>query len=153
MHATIRQGAEALLLTLWVGSLWAIGYVAAPVLFARLDDRALAGTLAGQMFTAVAWIGLVAGSMLLLANIVYRGSTGKWRSLVLIGMLVLVATGHFILQPMMAELRMSGIPEGSESAGEFARLHGLAAVLYLLTSLLGLVLVVAGTRPDGAITE
>ena len=45
-------------ITLWVGGLWAIGYIVAPSLFAHLDDRALAGMLAGKMFTLMAYIGL-----------------------------------------------------------------------------------------------
>ena len=34
--------AQRILLTAWVGGLWAIGYIAAPTLFATLDDRAMA---------------------------------------------------------------------------------------------------------------
>ncbi|MGB5473694.1 MAG: DUF4149 domain-containing protein, partial [Gammaproteobacteria bacterium] len=52
---------ERVLLTLWVGSLWVTGFMVAPVLFARLDDRALAGTLAGELFGLVAWLGLACG--------------------------------------------------------------------------------------------
>jgi hypothetical protein len=44
-------------ISLWVGALWAIGYLAAPVLFAMLDDRAMAGRVAGVMFTYVGWVG------------------------------------------------------------------------------------------------
>jgi len=41
----------SIVITLWVGALWAIGYLAAPTLFHVLDDRALAGKVAGQLFT------------------------------------------------------------------------------------------------------
>jgi len=132
---------ESLLVTLWVGSLWAVGYIAAPILFNVLDDRALAGTLAGQMFTVVAWLGIVAGSAFLLGNLVVEKAPVRWRVIVVSGMLVLVMIGHFVLQPMIAELRAAGIPEGSSAAAEFGRLHGIASILYVLTSLLGLVLV------------
>lgn len=132
---------ESLLVTLWVGSLWAVGFIAAPILFNVLDDRALAGTLAGQMFTAVAWLGIVAGPAFLLGNLVVEKAPVRWRVLVVSGMLVLVMIGHFVLQPMIAELRAAGIPEGSSAAVEFGRLHGIASILYVLTSLLGLVLV------------
>ena len=47
---------DRILLTLWVGSLWAIGYIAAPTLFATLEDRALAGTLAGAMFVRARYL-------------------------------------------------------------------------------------------------
>ena len=49
-------------ITLWVGGMWAIGYLAAPVLFDALpDDRMLAGILAGKMFAWVAYIGMACG--------------------------------------------------------------------------------------------
>ncbi|MCH2219440.1 MAG: DUF4149 domain-containing protein [Dechloromonas sp.] len=46
----MRRLAEALYLitiALWVGGLWAIGYIVAPVLFSSLGDRQLAGMVAG----------------------------------------------------------------------------------------------------------
>jgi hypothetical protein len=39
---------ERLLLTLWVGSLFAIGYIAVPMAFATLDDVILAGQYIGS---------------------------------------------------------------------------------------------------------
>ena len=49
----MRKLSEALYfiaITLWVGGLLAIGYIAAPVLFASLGDRQLAGMIAGRLF-------------------------------------------------------------------------------------------------------
>ncbi|NOX26610.1 MAG: DUF4149 domain-containing protein, partial [Gammaproteobacteria bacterium] len=41
---------ERILLTLWVGGTWTVGYIVAPVLFKFLEaDRQLAGALAGEM--------------------------------------------------------------------------------------------------------
>ena len=37
----------------WVGSLLAIGYIAAPVLFSQLADRSMAGTVAGALFSVI----------------------------------------------------------------------------------------------------
>jgi hypothetical protein len=48
----ISDHLASLSLTAWVGSLWAIGYLAVPILFHAQPDRQLAGMLAGQMFTA-----------------------------------------------------------------------------------------------------
>ena len=45
-------------LTLWVGGLWAIGYLVAPTLFATLADRQLAAMLAGKLFILIGWVGL-----------------------------------------------------------------------------------------------
>jgi hypothetical protein len=147
MQPLIWRGTETLLLTLWVGGLWTVGYLAVPVLFHELDDRALAGTLAGRMFTALAYLGLVAGSTLLIASLRRPGGWRHWRTLVLLLMLGLVIIGQFVLQPAIAELRAAGLATGSESAREFARLHGLASILYLVNSVLGMGLVLLGAEP------
>lgn len=148
--------AERLLLTLWVGSLWAVGYLAVPTLFTMLDDRMLAGMLAGRMFTAVSFIGLGVGTLLLLrAWILEAAPLSQWRVRLLLMMLVIVLIGEFALQPMMAELKAGGLVEGSDEAARFGLLHGVASILYLINSLAGMVLVVlyarrsAGLRAGG----
>ena len=133
---------ERILLTLWVGGLWAIGYIAAPTLFAMLDDKRMAGELAGQMFQIIGYIGLVCGLLLLIAT--FRRLTFQWRTWVLLFMVVLVACGQFWLQPLMAELKTSGLVEGSAQAKQFGLLHGVASMLYMGTSLAGLALVIFG---------
>jgi hypothetical protein len=144
-NGAVHRAGERILLTLWVGGLWAIGYIVAPALFANLQDRALAGTLAAVMFDIIAWIGLGCGAALLVINQVqYAQRRLNWRMWMLLAMVVLVVLGHFVLGPMMAELRQAG----QAGSAAFGGLHGAASVLYLATSLLGLVLVIA--RPDGA---
>lgn len=59
---------ERILLTIWVGALWAIGFLVAPTLFAMLPDRVAAGTVAGRLFGYVDLIGLACGSILLLSG-------------------------------------------------------------------------------------
>ncbi|HLD08511.1 MAG TPA: DUF4149 domain-containing protein, partial [Methylophilaceae bacterium] len=60
-----------IVITLWVGALWAIGYLAAPVLFYALqEDRQMAGILAGKMFTLVAYIGIGSAFYLLIHRLV-----------------------------------------------------------------------------------
>jgi len=114
------------------------GFMVAPVLFSVLEDRALAGTLAGEMFGITAWIGLACGGLLLASNGVnYRAL--NWRGLLLAGMLLLVAVGQFVLAPMIAGLREQGLA----ATPRFGQLHGLASVLYVITSLCGLLLVAA----------
>jgi len=137
---------ERILLTLWVGGLWTVGYIVAPALFANLDDRALAGTLAGVMFGIMAWIGLFCAIFLLVYNQIQNPRHRlNWRALVLLAMLVLTLVGQFLLAPMIADLRLAG---ASDQAA-FARWHGLASIGYLITSLLGLALVVAPEKaPD-----
>jgi len=135
-----RLVSERILLTLWVGGLWTVGFIVAPALFANLDDRALAGTLAGVMFGIIAWIGLLCAVLLLLSNQIRNPQHRlNWRAPVLLAMLALTLVGQFLLAPMIAELRLAG----ASDQAEFARLHGVASVAYLVTSVLGLVLVVA----------
>jgi predicted MFS family arabinose efflux permease len=136
---------ERILLTLWVGSLWVTGFMVAPVLFAVLEDRAMAGTLAGRMFSNTAWIGMVCGCVLLVLNgVQYR--TLNWRGLLLAGMLLLIVAGQFVLTPMIAGLRDQGLVD----TPRFGQLHGLAGVVYIVTSLCGLLLVAARPgKPSG----
>lgn len=54
-----------LLMMIWVGSLLTLGAIVAPVLFSALNDKQLAGMLAGKMFAVGAWVGMVAGTFLL----------------------------------------------------------------------------------------
>jgi len=130
---------ERILLTLWAGSLWVTGFMVAPVLFATLEDRVLAGTLAGELFSITAWIGLVCGGLLLALNAVNYRAFNR-RGLLLAGMLLLVVVGQFVLAPMIAGLREQGLA----GSPRFGQLHGLAGVLYVITSLFALLLVAAG---------
>ena len=139
MKANLIPALERILLTLWVGSLWVVGCVVAPVLFTELNDRALAGSTAGTLFTVTSYIGLASGSVLLLLNAVVRKRI-NWRALVLLGMLSLIVIGQFVITPMVADLRLQGLTD----TPRFGQLHGVASVLFLLTSVLGLVLVAAG---------
>ena len=134
------------MLVLWIGGMWAIGYVAAPVLFASLDDKQLAGTLAGNLFEPMAWIGIAAGAYLLVHRIaIDRVAALKtlffW---VVLLMLLLTLAGHFGIQPIMQNLKDQAMPYAvmqSVFADRFARWHGIASILYLIQSMLGLLLV------------
>lgn len=141
-------GAERVALTFWVGGLWIAGYVVAPVLFSTLDDRQLAGKLAGQIFQIVSYIGLAVAAGLLLSIILQK--QGDWwkdnRARILLAMLVMVAVTVSVLQPMMQELKLIGITPGSEQAAQFGKLHGASSILHLLLSVLGLWLVATGFR-------
>ena len=143
---------ERILLAFWVGGMWTVAYLAVPILFGSLDDRRLAGELAGHMFSGIYIIGLIAGLVLLFGNIYLLGREWirTWQNWALILMLVFVCVGHFGLQPLMQELKMQGeLIEGSEQARQFGRLHGISSLLYLVTSLLGLSLLIFGLRRKG----
>jgi len=139
----IIKYSERFLLTLWVGGMWIIGYLVTPILFKTLDNRQIAGELAGYFFKYISIIGLVCGLLLLIGAIVVARSESlkRWRIWLLLIMIVLTATGLFVLQPMMQTLKAQGLVEGSEQAIQFGRLHGISSVLFLITSIFGLLLV------------
>lgn len=142
----VAENLYSVLITLWVGALWAIGYLAAPTLFRVLDDRALAGRVAGEMFTYVAWLGMAAAAYLLVFLALRKlGAAFKssvfWLVLV---MLLLAVAGYFGIQPILAQLKADSFPrEVMESAmrDRFMAWHGVSSVVYLIQSLLGLMLV------------
>lgn len=137
----VQSAGERILLSLWVGALWAIGYLAVPTLFSSLDDRILAGMLAGKMFTGVSFIGLGCGSALLISFwMQFTQPLRERRVQLLIAMMVLVFIGEFVLQPQMAALKAEGLIAGSGAAARFGVLHGIASLLYLVNAVTGLVL-------------
>lgn len=134
-----------LALTLWVGALWSIGYISAPVLFNSLADHALAGTVAGKQFAIVAWLGMGCAVYLLVFLLAKDGlvalkAAGFW--LVFL-MLLLTLAGHFGIGPMLDKLRLQAMPREvmqSVVRDRFVTWHGIASVLYLIQSVLGVVL-------------
>ena len=150
----MKRLSEALYLiaiTLWVGGLWAIGYMAAPVLFASLGDRQLAGMVAGKLFALVGWLGLGCAAWLLIFLVSRWGGRVLRQAvfwLVLL-MALMTAASQFGIQPLMAQLKLDALPrEVMESVlrDRFAAWHGVSSILYLVQSLLGLWLVIWSGR-------
>jgi hypothetical protein len=140
--------AQILIATLWVGSLWTIGYLVAPTLFSVLPDKVLAGTIAGQLFRIEAWLSVVSATALIaLLNFGNTDDRLKQRKFLLVitcAMLVCTLIGYFGLQPFMAGLREAAGPGGimdSDAKTKFGILHGLSAGIYLIQSLLGVALI------------
>ncbi|KVW99069.1 DUF4149 domain-containing protein [Thiobacillus denitrificans] len=140
------DGLAGTMLVLWIGGIWAIGYVAAPVLFASLGDKQLAGMLAGKLFEVMAWIGIAAAIYLLIYRIARDGSAALktlffWAVVV---MLALILIGLFGIQPIMQSLKDQAMPHAvmqSVFADRFRHWHGVSSILYLIQSALGLLLV------------
>jgi hypothetical protein len=139
-----------LVTTLWVGSLWTIGYLVAPALFATLSDRVLAGIIAGSLFRIQAWLSVACAMVLIVLVIMSPADTDSssgQRKLglgLVVAMLACTAVGYFGLQPFMAALRESAGPGGvlsSDAKTQFGVLHGMSSVIYLIQSLLGAALV------------
>jgi hypothetical protein len=147
----ITRHLAALLATAWVGGLWAIGYLAVPVLFFAQPDRKLAGELAGQMFTLVGYLGMVCGLYLLVHHIGMLGRAALRQRLfwAVAVMLLLTLAIQFGIQPVMAGLKTQAFPLDvmhSAHADQFKMLHRISGTLYLVQSLLGALLVIKTYR-------
>ena len=135
----------------WIGGLWVIGYVVAPVLFSSLSDRQLAGVVAGKLFALIGWIGLVCGLYLLGFLLARRGGRALatptfWAVLIMLG---LTAVSQFGIQPLMVQLKADALPKDvmeSVLRDRFVTWHGISSILYLIQSLCGLGLVATAPR-------
>ena len=143
----IAHHLAALSVTAWVGSLWAIGYLAVPVLFHAQPDKQLAGMLAGQMFAGAGCTGMVCGTYLI-GFYISRSGRAAFRQqtfLIVSSMLLITLIIQFGIQPAMAELKAQALPLDvmhSDLYGRFKMLHGLSSIAYLTESLLGALLVI-----------
>ena len=135
MSSRLRRVA-AWLAGAWAGVIAAVGFVAAPVLFATLP-RGDAGRVAARLFSVDATIGVAAGALLLLLTLqLARHASGPGTSRFSAEMMLVLATifcivaGHYAIEPMM-EARGRG--EGGPS---FAVLHGVASAFFALKLIL-----------------
>lgn len=132
-----------LLVTFWVGSMWTIGYVVAPTLFATLADRVLAGFIAGKLFRIEAWISVSCAIALMVSfKWFVDGCDARRRKHLLwivSGMLACTLLGYFGLQPFMSALKeaAAGGVMDTDSRSRFGMLHGVASAFYLIQSILG----------------
>lgn len=131
---------------LWVGGLWAVGYLAAPTLFYTLEDRVLAGNLAGSMFSHIGWVGLVCGAWLLAFRLTRFGAASLKQAFFWLALLMLLmsAAQQFGIQPLMQQLKDMAQPRDvmeSLFRDRFATWHGISSAVYLIESLLGLALI------------
>ncbi|MBB5366768.1 MULTISPECIES: DUF4149 domain-containing protein [unclassified Janthinobacterium] len=136
-----------LVATLWAGSLWTVGFVVAPTLFATLSDRMLAGTIAGSLFRVEAWLS-IACALILLALLQWDADALEPKRRRLLGalvlsMLVCTLVSYFGITPLMAELRAqapSGVMDDAMRS-RFGMLHGVSTLIFAVQSLLAGVLI------------
>lgn len=134
-----------IIIALWAGALWMTG-VSAYVLFDSLQDKQLAGSLAGKLFTVVSYIGLASAFYLLIHRLFEYGTPALkqmffWAVFV---MLLLVLAGHFGIQPIIESLKAQVFPADvmqTVFADRFKTWHGVASMAYLMECLLAIVMV------------
>ena len=134
---------DGVALTLWVGSLWTVGYLVVPILFQAQPDKQLAGMLAGEMFRVQGFVGIACGVYLLLRDGMKYGRLALRQPVFLAIALMLIITLviQFGIQPLMAGLKSQALPlevMQSTFAERFGMWHGISSILYLIESLLGL---------------
>ena len=142
----IAEGLQSLAVTLWVGALWSVGLMVAPTLFHFIQDRVLAGSIAGRLFTYTSLIGLGCGIYLLLFRLFRFGGTAFRHGFfwVTLAMVILAAIGQFAVQPILEGLRGQALPHQVMEGvlrDRFAAWHGVASVLYIIECGLGVALV------------
>jgi hypothetical protein len=134
---------ERLFLTLWVGALWAIGYLAVPMAFISMDT-VTAGDYAGRLFQAVNMLGIVSAVMLLIARWFRQGFETfyrYWRTTIIVLMLLISVIFMAYLQPEMQQMKALGLGTSEALSMRFAAFHKYSEMLYLMLSLFGLLLV------------
>ena len=139
-----------ILITLWVGALWTVGFVVAPSLFYTLtDNKVLAGNLAGELFKWVAYIGMFSGFYLAIQRISRTGTQALKTNVfwVILTMLLITLLSHFGISPILASLKAEALINGANDvmqsvfASRFKTWHGISSIAYLIQALLGVVLV------------
>jgi hypothetical protein len=124
------------LLAAWAGSLWTICLIVAPSLFAFMQDRHLAGDLAGRFFRIESWLGLVLGGavLILLSRGIeaLRNTTNYALATVTIAAPV---SNEIVLRPLMDDAR------AADNMKLFGILHGAAALLFGFACVTALLLV------------
>lgn len=147
MLMALLMRTRLLVTTFWAGSLWTVGYVAAPTFFLTLSDKVLAGTMAGSLFRVESWISMACALilMVLLAADKALQNNRKGLLLVVLAMLACTLLMQFGMHPMLAALRESAQASGGVMSAEikarFGMLHGISSGIYLVQSLLAIVLV------------
>ena len=141
-----------LVAALWAGSLWTVGYLVAPILSNTLPDRKMFGNIAAGIFRGEAWL-TVACALAMFALVMLATDIDAKRrrtlNIVVGAMLACTVFGYFGMQPVMAMLRESAGGQGvmdSDLRMKFGIVHGVAALIYLVQSVLGIVLVLKNTH-------
>jgi hypothetical protein len=142
--------ASLVVVAMWTGGLAALGFVAAPEIFATLEaaEPANGRVLAGQVFGAVfarfqhwAWIlgALLIGLFIARALLGPRPRKLGLRLLVVAVMISLGAATAFAITPRIATIRtetkgsIASLPDSDSRKAEFGRLHALSSIFMLIT--------------------
>lgn len=139
--------ARLLVAALWAGTLWALGYVAAPAAFAVLGSGQ-AGDLVALLLTRQAWLSIACAVVLLVllrVSLDLAPPRRRFLNLLVLAMLACALVIFVGLQPVMANLRELAGPSGVRASPywtQFAVMHGVSQLFHIVQSLLGAWLIV-----------
>jgi uncharacterized membrane protein len=143
-------------LSIWVGGMVVLAFLAAPLAFRELPTRAQAGAFFGRLLGGFSWIELGCAAVCLAAALachLARPAISGWAKAqiaVLAGMVVVAGFHDLFVIPMARSIRAEAGGE-IESAPEalrvkFARFHRVSEALFGLNLLMGIALVALSTR-------
>lgn len=138
--------ARLLVAVLWAGALWALGYIAAPAVFAAVPSL-VAGDVVAQLLTRLGWVSIgCAVLMLVLVRVSPDLAAGRQRylNLLVLAMLACALVMWAGLQPAMAQMRELAGPAGVRASPywtQFAVMHGVSQLFHVIESVLAAVLV------------
>jgi len=98
-------------LVVWLGGIIFFAFVAAPVLFAVLPSRDLAGNVVGHVLPLLHWIGIVSGTVFAGTSMVHSRLAGSGvgplaaRHVLIYFMILLTLFSQFAVGPKMENLR------------------------------------------------
>ncbi|WP_314443259.1 DUF4149 domain-containing protein [Massilia timonae] len=147
MKAGRLPAARLLVAALWAGTLWALGYVAAPAAFAVLGSGQ-AGDLVALLLTRQAWLSIACAVVLLVllrVSLDLAPPRRRFLNLLVLAMLACALVIFVGLQPAMANLRELAGPGGVRASPywtQFAVMHGVSQLFHIVQSLLGAWLIV-----------
>jgi cytochrome c biogenesis factor len=126
------------------GGLCVVGFLVTPTLFNVLDDKQVAGMIAGEIFKNTSFFGLIVTVFLMIyANLMVKRGHLQFRSLrwYLLIATVLILIGTFVIQPMMEDWREIALENGapvmqSSYAKRFALFHHISSVIFTVQVLL-----------------
>lgn len=145
--AQLARFLQMLALGVWVGALVCFGAIVAPVLFAVLPGRDLAGAAVASILPRLHWLGLGAGAVFLgVGWWAQRQWSAVWRTgghVVLLMMLLTLLSQYALLRPMERLRQQMGSVEHASWADparqRFGHLHTVSVRVEGLVLLLGLV--------------
>jgi len=130
---------------LWAGALWALGYIAAPAVFAAVPS-VVAGDVVAQLLTRLGWVSIGCASAMFVLVRLSSDLAGRKRflNLLVLAMLACALVMWAGLQPAMAQLRELAGPGGVRASPywtQFAVMHGVSQLFHVIESVLAAVLV------------